>query len=140
VVLCGGLTALVKAGFETLTEAGYQPEIAYFEVLHELLLIIKLMSEGGMSYMRYSISNTAEYGDLTRGPRLITDQTRAEMKKILGEIQSGAFAKEWLDECKKGKPNFNRLYEADKNHPVEVVGRKLRKMFSWMEAKEVPQD
>ena len=140
VVLCGGLTAMVKAGFETLVEAGYQPEIAYFEVLHELLLIIKLMSEGGISYMRYSISNTAEYGDLTRGPRIINDQTRAEMKKILGEIQSGAFAKEWLDECKNGKPNFKRLYEADKNHPIEVVGRKLRKMFSWMQAKETPEE
>jgi ketol-acid reductoisomerase len=139
-VLCGGLTALVKAGFETLTEAGYQPHIAYFEVLHELLLIIKLMSEGGLSYMRYSISNTAEYGDLTRGPRLITDQTRAEMRKILKEIQDGSFAREWLDECAKGKPNFNRLYEADKNHPIEVVGRQLRKMFSWMEAKETPAE
>jgi ketol-acid reductoisomerase len=139
-VLCGGLTALVKAGFETLTEAGYQPEIAYFEVLHELLLIIRLMSEGGISYMRYSISNTAEYGDLTRGPMLITDQTRKTMKKILTDIQSGAFAKEWLEECKNGKPNFKRLYEADKNHPVEVVGRRLRKMFSWMEAKEVPEE
>ena len=139
-VLCGGLTALVKAGFETLTEAGYQPHIAYFEVLHELLLIIKLMSEGGLSYMRYSISNTAEYGDLTRGPRLVTEQTKAEMKKILKEIQDGTFAKEWLDECKNGKPNFNRLYEADKNHPVEVVGRQLRKMFSWMEAKETPEE
>ena len=140
VVLCGGLTALVKNGFETLTEAGYQPEIAYFEVLHELLLIIKLMAEGGISYMRYSISNTAEYGDLTRGPRLINEQTKAEMRKILKEIQDGSFAKEWLDECKNGKPNFNKLYEADKNHPIEIVGRKLRKMFSWMQAKEVPQD
>lgn len=140
VVLCGGLTALVKAGFETLTEAGYQPHIAYFEVLHELLLIIKLMAEGGMSYMRYSISNTAEYGDLTRGPRLVTDETKAEMRKILKEIQDGTFAREWLDECKAGKPNFNRLYEADKNHPIEVVGKQLRKMFSWMEAKEAPEN
>jgi ketol-acid reductoisomerase len=140
VVLCGGLTALVKAGFETLVEAGYQPGIAYFEVLHELLLIIKLMAEGGLSYMRYSISNTAEYGDLTRGPRIINDQTRAEMKKILADIQSGAFAKEWIDECKAGKPNFKRLYESDKNHPIEVVGRELRKMFSWMQAKEVPEE
>jgi len=140
VVLCGGLTALVKAGFETLVEAGYQPGIAYFEVLHELLLIIKLMTEGGISYMRYSISNTAEYGDLTRGPRIINNATRAEMKKILKAIQDGSFAKEWMEECRKGKPNFKRLYEADKNHPIEVVGRKLRKMFSWMEAKEVPED
>ena len=140
VVLCGGLTSLVKAGFETLVEAGYQPHIAYFEVLHELLLIIKLMAEGGISYMRYSISNTAEYGDLTRGPRIINDATRAEMKKILKDIQDGSFAKEWLEECRKGKPNFNRLYEADKNHPVEIVGRQLRKMFSWMEAKETPEE
>jgi ketol-acid reductoisomerase len=140
VVLCGGLTALVKAGFETLVEAGYQPGIAYFEVLHELLLIIKLMAEGGITYMRYSISNTAEYGDMTRGPRLINDSTRQEMKKILAEIQSGAFAKEWLAECAQGKPNFKKLYEADKNHPVEVVGRQLRKMFSWMEAKEAPEE
>jgi ketol-acid reductoisomerase len=109
-------------------------------VLHELLLIIKLMSEGGITYMRYSISNTAEYGDMTRGPRLINDSVRAEMKKILGEIQSGAFAKEWLAECAKGKPNFKKLYEADKNHPIEVVGRKLRKMFSWMQAKEAPEE
>ena len=140
VVLCGGLTSLVKAGFETLVEAGYQPHIAHFEVLHELLLIIKLMSEGGISYMRYSISNTAEYGDLTRGPRIINDQTRAEMKKILKEIQDGSFAKEWLEECKQGKPNFNKLYEADKNHQVEQVGKQLRKMFVWMEAKEVPEE
>jgi ketol-acid reductoisomerase len=140
VVLCGGLTALVKAGFETLVEAGYQPGIAYFEVLHELLLIIKLMAEGGITYMRYSISNTAEYGDMTRGPRLINDATRKEMKKILADIQSGAFAKEWLAECAKGKPNFKKLYEADKNHPIEVVGRQLRKMFSWMQAKETPEE
>jgi len=139
-VLCGGLTALVKQGFETLTEAGYQPEIAYFEVLHELLLIIRLMAEGGMSYMRYSISNTAEYGDLTRGPRLVNEQTRAEMRKMLKEIQDGTFAKEWLAECANGKPNFKRLYEADKNHPIEVVGRQLRKMFSWMQAKEAPEE
>ena len=139
-VLCGGAMELVTAGFDTLVEAGYQPGIAYFEVLHELLLIIKLMAEGGITYMRYSISNTAEYGDMTRGPRLINDSVRAEMKKILGEIQSGAFAKEWLDECRKGKPNFKRLYEADKDHPIEVVGRQLRRMFSWMQAKEVPEE
>ena len=138
-VLCGGLTSLVKAGFETLTEAGYQPGIAYFEVLHELLLIIKLMAEGGLSYMRYSISNTAEYGDLTRGPMIIDDHVKAKMKDMLTAIQDGSFAREWIDECKAGKVNFNRLYEADKNHPVEVVGRQLRKMFSWMEAKEPPE-
>ena len=140
VVLCGGLTALIKAGFETLSEAGYQPHIIYFEVLHELLLIVRMLAEGGISWMRYSISNTAEYGDLTRGPMLVTDETRKTMKKILTDIQSGAFAKEWLDECAKGKPNFKRLYQADKNHPVEVVGRELRKMFSWMQAKEAPAD
>ena len=140
VVLCGGLTSLIKAGFETLVEAGYSPYICYFEVLHELLLIIKLMSEGGLSYMRYSISNTAEYGDLTRGPRLIDEHVRQEMKKILKEIQDGSFAKEWLDESRNGKPNFKKLYEADKNHPIEVVGKELRKMFSWMEAKEAPEE
>ena len=139
-VLCGGLTSLVKAGFETLTEAGYQPGIAYFEVLHELLLIIKLMAEGGLSYMRYSISNTAEWGDLKVGPEIIGPEVKERMKKALANIQDGSFAKAWLDECKAGKPNFKRMYEADKNHPIEVVGRELRKMFSWMEAKEVPED
>jgi ketol-acid reductoisomerase len=139
-VLCGGLTALVKAGFDTLVEAGYQPGIAYFEVLHELLLIVRLMAEGGISYMRYSISNTAEYGDLTRGPRLIDDHVRAEMKKILAEVQDGSFAKEWLAECANGKPNFKKLYQQDKHHPIEVVGRDLRQMFSWMEAKEAPDE
>ncbi len=140
VVLCGGLTALIKAGFETLVDAGYQPGIAYFEVLHELLLIIKLLAEGGISYMRYSISNTAEYGDLSRGPMLIDDHVKAKMKDILTQIQDGTFAKEWMDECAAGKPNFNKLYEADKNHPIEVVGKELRQMFSWMEAKEAPED
>ena len=140
VVLCGGLTALVKAGFDTLVEAGYQPGIAYFEVLHELLLIIDLMAQGGISYMRYSISNTAEYGDLTRGPMLIDDHVRGKMKEILAAIKDGSFAREWLDECKAGKPNFNKLYESDKNHPIEVVGKRLRRMFSWMEAKEVPEE
>jgi len=139
-VLCGGLTSLVKAGFETLTEAGYQPGIAYFEVFHELLLIIKLMTEGGISYMRYSISNTAEYGDLAIGPKIVDKHVKENMQKALARIQDGSFAAEWLDECKAGKPNFNKLYEADKNHPIEVVGKRLRKMFSWMEAKEVPQE
>ncbi|MEN6504786.1 MAG: ketol-acid reductoisomerase [Planctomycetaceae bacterium] len=139
-VLCGGLTSLVKAGFETLTEAGYQPGIAYFEVLHELLLIIKLMAEGGMSYMRYSISNTAEWGDLHVGPQIVDARVKENMKKALKAIQDGSFAKEWLAECKAGKPNFKRMYEADKNHPIEVVGRELRKMFSWMEAKEAPEE
>ncbi|HNX27241.1 MAG TPA: ketol-acid reductoisomerase, partial [Phycisphaerae bacterium] len=139
-VLCGGLTSLVKAGFETLTEAGYQPHIAYFEVLHELLLIIKLMTEGGMDYMRYSISNTAEWGDLYVGPKIVDAHVKENMKKALKDIQSGKFAKEWLEECAKGKPNFKALYEKDRNHPIEVVGKELRKMFSWMEAKEVPAD
>jgi ketol-acid reductoisomerase len=136
-VLCGGLTSLIKAGFETLVEAGYQPEIAYFECMHEVKLIVDLMYQGGLSYMRYSISNTAEYGDLTRGPRIITEQTRAEMKKILSEITSGAFAKEWVDEYKGGLKRFNKLYEKDYKNQLEQVGRKLRKMMKWIGAKEV---
>jgi len=136
VVLCGGLTSLIKAGFETLVAAGYQPEIAYFECMHEVKLIVDLMYQGGMSYMRYSISNTAEYGDLTRGPRIITDQTRAEMKKILSEITSGAFAKEWVNEYNTGLKNFNSLYEKDHDCQLEQVGRKLRKMMKWIKAKE----
>ena len=137
VVLCGGLTSLIKAGFETLVAAGYQPEIAYFECMHEVKLIVDLMYQGGMSYMRYSISNTAEYGDLTRGPRIITEQTRAEMKKILSEITSGAFAKEWVNEYNTGLKNFNSLYEKDHDCQLEQVGRKLRKMMKWIKAKEV---
>jgi ketol-acid reductoisomerase len=137
VVLCGGLTALIKAGFETLVEAGYQPEIAYFECMHEVKLIVDLMYQGGMSYMRYSISNTAEYGDLTRGPRIVTEQTKAEMKKILGEITSGAFAKEWVDEYKGGMKKFNALYQKDYDCKLETVGRTLRKMMKWIKAKEV---
>jgi len=136
-VLCGGLTALIKAGFETLVEAGYQPEIAYFECMHEVKLIVDLMYQGGLSYMRYSISNTAEYGDLTRGPRIITDQTRAEMKKILAEITSGAFAKEWVNEYASGAKRFNELYEKDHDCKIEQVGRKLRSMMKWIESKEV---
>jgi ketol-acid reductoisomerase len=136
-VLCGGLTSLIKAGFETLVEAGYQPEIAYFECMHEVKLIVDLMYQGGMSYMRYSISNTAEYGDLTRGPRIIDEKTRAEMKKILSEITSGAFAKEWVNEYKTGLKNFNQLYQKDYNCQLEKVGRNLRKMMKWIDAKEV---
>ncbi|MBW8000692.1 MAG: ketol-acid reductoisomerase [Planctomycetes bacterium] len=136
-VLCGGLSALIKAGFETLTEAGYQPEIAYFECLHEVKLIVDLMYEGGISYMRYSISNTAEYGDLSRGSRIITDQTKAEMKKILEEITSGAFAKEWVEEYKGGLKNFNALYQKDHDSQIEEVGRKLRNMMKWIDSKEV---
>ena len=137
VVLCGGLTSLIKAGFETLVKAGYQPEIAYFECMHEVKLIVDLMYQGGMSYMRYSISNTAEYGDLTRGPRIITDKTRAEMKKILAEIKAGKFAKEWVAEYKGGLKKFNKLYKKDYNCQLEQVGRKLRKMMKWIHAKEV---
>ena len=138
-VLCGGATELVRAGFETLVEAGYDPRLAYFECLHELKLIVDLIYQGGLDYMRYSISNTAEYGDLTRGPRLVNDQTKAEMKKILGEITSGQFAKEWRAEYEGGMKNFKRLYEADNSHPVEVTGRKLRKMMPWLKAKEPPK-
>ena len=137
VVLCGGLSALIKAGFETLVKNGYAPEMAYFECVHEVKLIVDLIYQGGLNYMRYSISNTAEYGDLTRGPRLITSATKKEMQKILDEITSGKFAKEWLAENKKGLKNFNKLYNADKKHPVEVVGAKLRKMMKWIEAKEI---
>lgn len=139
VVLCGGLSALIKAGFETLIEAGYPPEMAYFECVHEVKLIVDLIQQGGLDYMRYSISNTAEYGDMTRGPRLITSKTKTEMKKILKEIQSGQFAKEWRAEYESGMKNFNALYEKDRNHPMEVVGKRLRKMMSWLHAKEVPQ-
>ena len=137
VVLCGGLSELIKAGFETLVEAGYQPEIAYFECMHEVKLIVDLMYQGGLSYMRYSISNTAEYGDLSRGPRIVTDKTKAEMKKILSEITSGDFAKEWVEEYKTGLKNFNELYEKDHEHKIEQVGRKLRKMMKWIDSKEV---
>jgi ketol-acid reductoisomerase len=138
-VLCGGLSALIKAGFETLTEAGYPPEMAYFECVHEVKLIVDLIYQGGLDYMRYSISNTAEYGDLTRGPRVVSAQTKAEMKKILAEITSGQFAKEWRAEYEGGMKNFKRLYEADNNHPVEVIGRRLRKMMPWLKAKEPPK-
>ena len=137
VVLCGGLTALIKAGFETLVKAGYQPEIAYFECMHEVKLIVDLMYQGGMSYMRYSISNTAEYGDLTRGSRIITDKTRAEMKKILAEITSGKFAKEWVREYQTGLKKFNKLYAKDYNCKLEKVGKKLRRMMKWINVKEV---
>jgi ketol-acid reductoisomerase len=132
-VLCGGATALVKAGFETLTEAGYPPEMAYFECLHELKLIVDLMYRGGMSFMRYSISDTAEYGDYTRGPRIVTDETKAEMRKILEEIRSGQFAREWLEENRKGGPNFRRMRAQDKDHLLERTGRELRAMMPWSE-------
>jgi ketol-acid reductoisomerase len=136
-ILCGGLTSLIKAGFQTLVEAGYQPEIAYFECMHEVKLIVDLMYQGGMSYMRYSISNTAEYGDLTRGPRIITEQTKAEMKKILSEVTSGEFAEEWVNEYRNGLKNFKELYQKDRDCQLETVGRKLRKMMKWIDSKEV---
>ena len=131
-VLCGGLTSLIKKGFETLVEAGYAPEIAYFECLHEVKLIVDLIYEGGLDRMRYSISNTAEYGDLTRGEKVVGDETRQAMKKILADIQSGNFAKEWIAENKAGCPNFNKLREKEKQHPIEIVGAQLRSMMSWL--------
>jgi ketol-acid reductoisomerase len=137
VVLCGGLTSLIQAGYETLVEAGYSPEMAYFECLHEVKLIVDLIYEGGIANMRYSISNTAQYGDLTRGPRIITDETKREMKKILDEIQSGVFAREWLLECKAGKPAFNALTRRGENHPVEEVGERLRSMMPWLKKKKL---
>jgi len=132
VVLCGGTTSLVQAGFQTLVDAGYQPEIAYFECLHELKLIVDLMYEEGIAGMRYSISDTAEYGDLTRGPRIIDDRTREEMRKILGEIQSGKFADEWVAESEAGRSNFHALEAKGKEHPIEAVGTKLRAMMPWI--------
>src|SRR5690349_21157738 len=131
-VLCGGTSELVRAGFDTLVEAGYDPRMAYFEVLHELKLIVDLMYEKGISGMRYSISNTAEYGDMTRGPRIVTDETRAAMKQILADIQSGEFAREWIAENRAGQENFKRLREEGKSHQVESTGRELRGMMDWI--------
>ncbi len=135
VVLCGGLTELIFAGYETLVDAGYSPEMAYFECVHEVKLIVDLIYEGGIARMRDSISNTAEYGDLTRGPRLVNAQTRAEMKKILAEVQSGAFAKEWVEEAKSGMPNFKKLREKGAAHPIEAVGRDIRAKMGWLKKK-----
>ena len=137
VILCGGVSALVKAGFETLVEAGYQPEMAYFECMHELKLIVDLFYQGGLNYMRYSVSNTAEYGDYTRGNRIVTDETKAEMKKILGEIQSGQFARDWLLENRAGQASFLATRRREKGHLIETVGKQLRKMMSWINSKEV---
>lgn len=137
VVLCGGVSALVKMGFETLIEAGYQPESAYFECLHELKLIVDLMYQGGLNYMRYSISNTAEYGDYSSGPRIINEQTRAEMKKILHEIQTGQFARNWILENKAGRPGFIATRRREQDHPVEQVGKRLRSLMTWIDAKTV---
>jgi ketol-acid reductoisomerase len=131
-VLCGGVTEMIKAGFDTLIEAGYQPEIAYFEVLHELKLITDLIQEVGISGMRRRVSNTACYGDLTRGPKIITDKTRKAMKKMLKDIQSGKFAKEWIKENEEGRKNFDRLIKEGDEHPIEEVGKKLREMMPWM--------
>jgi ketol-acid reductoisomerase len=134
VVLCGGLTSLVQAGFETLVDAGYAPEMAYFECLHEVKLIVDLMYEQGIGGMRYSISDTAEYGDVTRGPRIVNDDTRAEMRRILDEIRSGAFAEEWVAESRSGRARFNQLREAGRAHQIEQVGEELRAMMPWISA------
>ncbi len=134
VVLCGGLTELIRAGYETLVDAGYQPESAYFETLHEVKLIVDFIYEAGISGMRYSVSTTAEYGDMTRGPRIITDETREEMRRILTEIQDGTFAREWIDENREGLPNYKRLVEEGKQHPIEKIGQELRAMMPWITA------
>lgn len=136
VVLCGGVSELVKAGFETLVEAGYQPEMAYFECMHELKLIVDLFYQGGLNYMRYSVSNTAEFGDYTRGPRIVTEQTKAEMKKILHEIQTGQFAKEWILENRANQPTFQAIKRRERSHQIEEVGKQLRRMMKWINAKE----
>jgi ketol-acid reductoisomerase len=135
-VLCGGTAELIRAGFQTLVEAGYAPEIAYFECLHELKLIVDLIQEGGLSYMRYSVSDTAEYGDYTRGPRIVNDQTRAEMKKILAEIQSGDFAKQWIAENKSGRHKFLAMREAAQTDQIETVGKSLRDMMPFLKKKK----
>jgi len=137
VVLCGGLSELIKAGYETLVEAGYQPEMAFFECMHEVKLIVDLIYQGGLSYMRYSISNTAEYGDYSRGPRIINDQTKAEMKKILEEIQSGQFAREWILENKANAPAFKASRRRERKHSVEEIGCQLRRLMAWIDSKEV---
>lgn len=137
VVLCGGLSALIKAGFETLVEAGYQPEMAYFECVHEVKLIVDLIYQGGLSYMRYSISNTAEYGDYVTGSRIITEETKKEMKQVLREIQDGTFARNWLLENQVKAPHFKALRRLEAEHQVEQVGKKLRKLMTWIDAKEV---
>ncbi|HXQ41546.1 MAG TPA: ketol-acid reductoisomerase [Candidatus Udaeobacter sp.] len=132
VVLCGGLTSLIQAGYETLVNAGYAPEMAYFECLHEVKLIVDLIYEGGIANMRYSISNTAEFGDYTRGPRIITDETKAEMKRILEDIQSGRFARDWVQECQAGQPSFKAMRRRGAEHPIEEIGAKLRAMMPWI--------
>lgn len=131
-VLCGGLTSLIKAGFETLTEAGYAPEMAYFECLHEMKLIVDLLYEGGISEMRYSISNTAQYGDMTRGPVVVNDETKRRMQGLLADIQSGAFARDWMKEAREGRQNFQQLDQQAREHPIERVGARLRDMMPWL--------
>lgn len=137
-VLCGGVSELIRAGFETLVEAGYQPEIAYFECLHEVKLIVDLIQQGGLSYMRYSVSDTAEHGDYTGGPRIVTDETRAEMRRMLKEIQDGIYARSWILENQAGRPFFNSRRREAQNQLVERVGKKLRAMMPWLDPKEVP--
>ncbi len=137
VVLCGGVSALVKAGYEVLVEAGYQPEMAYFECLHELKLIVDLFYQGGLNYMRYSVSNTAEYGDYTRGPRIVTEETKAEMKRILQEIRTGEFARQWILENKAGAASFKAVRRLEREHQIEEVGRRLRGLMTWIDSKEV---
>jgi ketol-acid reductoisomerase len=142
-VLCGGASELIRAGFETLVAAGYAPEIAYFECLHELKLIVDLIQEGGLSYMRYSVSDTAEYGDYTRGPRVVNEQTRAEMRKILAEIQSGDFARQWIEENKTGRKKFLAMRDAARHQPIEQVGRELREMMTFLKKRKeagIPQE
>jgi ketol-acid reductoisomerase len=136
-VLCGGVSALMKAGFETLCEAGYQPESAYFECMHEMKLIVDLVNRGGLSYMRYSISDTAEYGDYVTGPRIITDETKKAMKQVLTEIQNGTFAKNWILENQANRPFFNKMRTIESQHPIEKVGKELRSMMSWLPKSEV---
>jgi ketol-acid reductoisomerase len=140
VVLCGGVSALVKAGFDTLTEAGYQPEVAYFECLHELKLIVDLMYRGGLNYMRYSVSDTAERGDYVAGPRIITEETRQEMRRILKEVQDGTFAKAWIAEHEQGRPNFNATRAKEQEHPIEEVGARLRGMMPFLNPVNVKPD
>lgn len=140
VVLCGGLTELIRNGFETLVEAGYQPESAYFETLHEVKLIVDLMYEGGFEWMRHSISDTAEYGDFSRGSRIITDDTKKEMKKVLEEIQSGAFAKEWMSQAREGAPFLNQKREEASKHQLENIGKDLREMMPFLNAKDIKKD
>jgi ketol-acid reductoisomerase len=136
-VLCGGITALINTAFETLVEGGYPPEMAYFEVLHEMKLIVDLVQQGGFNYMRYSVSDTAEYGDLTRGPRVIDDHVKQNMKQILAEIQDGTFAKEWITENHEGRPRFRPLREQARNSQIQEVGKELRSMMPWLDPKEV---